>query len=119
VELVKNCAQTSVLMAADHTKAHDGPKNAGRVSSYNALRQIVRERGVGGLYTGFRLHLVRDVVGSGIFFGVYEALKQSLNSAYGVSEVNAPGAVMFAGAVCGVLAWCVVCWSSTPTVLLG
>ena len=95
-------------MAADHTKTHEGPKNSGRVSSYSAVRQIVRERGFTGLYTGFRLHLVRDIVGSGIYFGVYEALKQSLNSAYGVSDVNAPGAVMFAGAVCGVLAWCVV-----------
>ncbi|RMZ75237.1 hypothetical protein DV737_g5392, partial [Chaetothyriales sp. CBS 132003] len=107
VELIKNCAQTSVLMAADHTKPGAGTKNAGRISSYKAVRQILRDRGVGGLFVGFRLHLVRDVVGSGIYFGVYEALKQSLNSAYGVSDVNAPGAVLFAGAACGVLAWCV------------
>ncbi|RMD44819.1 hypothetical protein DV735_g283, partial [Chaetothyriales sp. CBS 134920] len=105
VELVKNCAQTSVLMAAETAKP--GGKNVGRISSYQAVQQIVRERGVCGLFVGFRLHLVRDVVGSGIYFGVYEALKQSLNSAYGVSDVNAPGAVLFAGAVCGVLAWCV------------
>ncbi|RMZ81056.1 hypothetical protein DV738_g2372, partial [Chaetothyriales sp. CBS 135597] len=107
VELVKNCAQTSVLMAADTAKPGGGAKNVGRISSYQAVQQIVRERGVAGLFVGFRLHLVRDVVGSGIYFGVYEALKQSLNSAYGVSDVNAPGAVLFAGAACGVLAWCV------------
>ena len=104
-------------MAADHTKSHTGPKSSGRVSTYAAVSQIVRERGVMGLHTGFRLHLVRDVVGSGIFFGVYEAVKQSLNSMYGVSNVNAPGAVAFAGAICGVTAWCVVCTYVSPSTL--
>jgi solute carrier family 25 (mitochondrial carnitine/acylcarnitine transporter), member 20/29 len=83
-------------------------KNAGRVSSQDAVRQIIRERGLRGLYTGFRLHFLRDTVGSGIYFGVYEAVKQSLNTAYGADKVNAPGAVAFAGAVCGIVAWGVV-----------
>jgi hypothetical protein len=80
-------------------------KNVGRVSSMGAARQIISERGFLGLFTGFRLHLYRDVLGTGLYFGIYETLKQSINSAYGADKVNAPGAVMFAGAACGVLSW--------------
>lgn len=112
-ELVKNCTQTSVLMASK-SNGSKAPKNAGRVSSYDAVRQITAERGLLGLYTGFRLHFLRDTLGSGIYFGVYEAVKQSLNSAYGASQVNAPGSVAFAGGVCGIVAWGVVSFLPCP-----
>lgn len=101
---------------ASNTKGSSDAKNAGRVSSQAAVRQIIRDRGVLGLYTGFRLHFLRDTVGSGIYFGVYEAVKQSLNSAYGANHVNATGSVAFAGAVCGVVAWGVVSVAMTPSV---
>lgn len=105
IELIKNCTQSSVLMASSSTK--DGPKakNSGRVSTVAAASQIIRERGFPGLFTGIRLHFYRDVAGTGLYFGIYETLKQTINSAYGADKVNAPGAVMFAGAACGVLSW--------------
>lgn len=95
-------------MASNSMGDAHGSRNAGRVSSQAAVRQIMRDRGFLGLYTGFRLHFLRDTLGSGIYFGVYEAVKQSLNSAYGANQVNAPGSVAFAGAVCGIVAWGVV-----------
>jgi Mitochondrial carrier protein len=95
-------------MSNNSNKGSSAGKSAGRISSQDAVRQIIRERGVLGLYTGFRLHAMRDTLGSGIYFGVYEAVKQSLNSAYGANQVNAPGSVAFAGAVCGIVAWGVV-----------
>ena len=60
-----------------------------------------------GLWTGFRLHLLRDVIGSGIYFGVYETTKQSLNSYYGAEKANSAGAIAVAGAICGIGAWVV------------
>jgi solute carrier family 25 (mitochondrial carnitine/acylcarnitine transporter), member 20/29 len=108
VELIKNCTQSSVLMASGSEKIKSGAKNVGRVSSYASARQIVSERGIAGLFTGFRLHLYRDVAGTGLYFGIYETVKQSINTAYGSDNVNAPGAVMFAGAVCGVASWIIV-----------
>ena len=105
IELIKNCTQSSVLMASNSTKGSPIKKNAGRVTTMAAARQIVGERGFLGLFTGFRLHFYRDVAGTGLYFGVYETLKQSINSAYGSERVNAPGAIMFAGAACGVLSW--------------
>lgn len=108
IELLKNCSQSSVLMASG-TNSTSKTKNVGRVTTMAAARQIMAERGVLGLFTGFRLHFYRDVLGTGLYFGIYETLKQSINTAYGADRVNAPGAVMFAGAACGVLSWTMVC----------
>lgn len=119
VELIKNATQSSVLMASSSnptpapgtTAAGSAPaaKNVGRVSSWTSMNRIIARKGVFGLWTGFRLHLLRDVIGSGIYFGVYETTKQSLNSYYGAERANTPGAIALAGAICGIGAWVVVC----------
>ena len=90
-------------MAKISTNVPDELKNAKRISQYQAAKTIVKTRGVLGLYTGFNLHLAREVAGSAIYFGVYETVKQSINSAYGMQHVNAPGAVAAAGMICGVV----------------
>ena len=112
VELIKNATQSSVLMASFHAD-HASPssaaastlKNAGRVSSWQSMRRIIARQGPLGLWTGFGLHLKRDTLGSGIYFGVYETTKQSLNSYYGAEKANSAGAIAMAGALCGVGAW--------------
>lgn len=113
VELVKNATQTSVLMAQQgdppSVKA-PGVKNVGRVSSWMSMKRIVERRGPLGLWTGFRLHFLRDVIGTGIYFGIYETTKQSLNSYYGSEKANSPGAVAVAGVLCGIGSWVVVCF---------
>ncbi|KAK4941205.1 hypothetical protein LTR10_018878 [Elasticomyces elasticus] len=110
VELVKNATQTSVLMASQgdspSVKA-PGVKNVGRVSSWTSMKRIVERRGPLGLWTGFRLHFARDVIGTGIYFGIYETTKQSLNSYYGSQKANSPGAVAVAGVLCGIGSWLV------------
>lgn len=111
VELIKNATQSSVLMASSSNPpgtSNTNVKNFGRVSSWASMKRIIERRGVSGLWTGFRLHLVRDVIGSGIYFGVYETTKQSLNSYYGAEKANTPGAIAVAGAICGIGAWVVV-----------
>jgi len=106
VELIKNATQSSVLMASNHTNSTaTSPKNSGRVSSWESTRRIVARQGPLGLWTGFRLHVLRDTIGSGIYFGVYETTKQSLNSYYGAETANSAGAIAMAGAICGVGAW--------------
>ncbi|EXJ85383.1 hypothetical protein A1O1_05747 [Capronia coronata CBS 617.96] len=110
VELIKNATQTSVLMASKGNNTGlgaGGDKNFGRVSSWMSMKRVIARQGVLGLWTGFRLHLLRDVIGSGIYFGVYEATKQSLNSYYGAETANPAGSVAVAGAICGVGAWVV------------
>lgn len=87
------------------TPPPSGLKNNGRVSSWDCMKRIIARKGLLGLWTGFNLHLVRDVIGSGIYFGVYETTKQSLNSYYGAEKANSAGAVAMAGAICGIGAW--------------
>ena len=112
-ELAKNATQTSVLMASEKAE-HRGttigsvaPKNAGKVTTIEACRQIIQRKGILGMYTGFQLHLVRDVVGSGIYFGVYEATKQALTTYNEASKANTPAAVGIAGLLCGTMSWAV------------
>ncbi|KIW15451.1 hypothetical protein PV08_05497 [Exophiala spinifera] len=110
IELVKNATQTSVLMASQGkppAAQTPGVKNVGRVSSWASAKLIIQRRGLLGLWTGFRLHMLRDLVGSGIYFGVYETTKQTLNSYYGAEKANSLGAIAAAGAVCGIGAWVV------------
>jgi hypothetical protein len=83
-------------------------KNFGRISSIAATREILRRYGFFGLYTGFRLHLARDVVGSAIYFGVYEATKQAMTSFAHTEKANTPLAVATAGMLCGICSWSLV-----------
>lgn len=83
-------------------------KNLGRLSSIAATREIIRRYGFLGLYTGFKLHLARDVVGSAIYFGVYEATKQAMTSFSKTEKANTPLAVATAGMLCGMCSWSLV-----------
>ena len=112
-ELIKNVTQTSVLMAADAVPRGTpikgaSPKNQGRISTWGACKKIYQRGGLLGFYTGFQLHLVRDVVGSGIYFGVYEATKQVMTTYSGAEKANTFAAVGPAGIICGCFSWIVV-----------
>lgn len=91
-------------MSGKHDKNKKGPKT----TFYGAARTIVRQHGVLSLWRGFNLHLVRDVVGGGVYFGVYESVKQALGSYYGDEMKNTPWAIPLAGAICGISSWVVV-----------
>lgn len=115
IELLKNASQTAVLMSPENssTKASDKSQQrsksaAPRVSTISAASQIIRNRGFMTLFTGFRLHLLRDMIGGGVYFGVYESCKQALGSFYGNDMKNTPWAIPLAGAICGISSWVVV-----------
>jgi hypothetical protein len=81
-------------------------------------KDIYFGRGFLGLYSGFGYHLGmtdwdslsgaddvgRDAMGTGIYFGSYESSK------YLLSNIAPPGPWTYAasGALCGIVAWCVV-----------
>lgn len=107
-ELAKNATQTSVLMSGASITDGAGSfktKNAGRVNTFQAITQIVQRYGILGLYTGFHLHLLRETIGSGLYFGVYESTKQIMTTYSGAEKANSKGAVLVAGGLCGVGAW--------------
>lgn len=102
-EALKNASQTAVLMSSNHGK---NSKN-NRINTYAAAKTIIKQRGVLSLWRGFHLHLARDVIGGGVYFGVYESCKQALGSHYGDEMKNTPWAIPLAGAICGISSWVV------------
>merc|ERR1711939_441518 len=72
--------------------------------SWNTARRLVRDRGVLGLYAGYRLHLLRDTIGTAIYFTTYESAKQLMANSRGKNPTT-PYAVMFAGGLCGIVSW--------------
>ena len=116
--MIKNATQTSVLMAANDvsrgpTVGRVSPEKSGRIGTLEAVKQIVQRRGVLGLYTGFQLHLARDTIGTGVFFGVYEGTKMAI-TAYRGGELNSGAAIGIAGALCGMMSWCLVSRKVVP-----
>ncbi|CCM04731.1 uncharacterized protein FIBRA_06919 [Fibroporia radiculosa] len=43
--------------------------------TFEAVRDIFRTYGLGGLYLGFRLHFVRDTLGTGLYFFEYDGMR--------------------------------------------
>lgn len=75
-------------------------------------RQIIKTEGVRGLYSGFKYHIIRDAVSSGLFFAIYETFKFSFQMfstedgyIQGTSIPCGPTSVAMAGAVSGVFSW--------------
>lgn len=93
-------------MSGNAEKSSKGTKG---VSTWGAAKIVVRQHGVLGLWRGFNLHLARDVIGGGVYFGVYESCKQALGTIYGNEMRNTPWAIPLAGAICGISSWIVVC----------
>jgi len=110
-ELTKLSAQVSVLMA--NQKNADPKRQAIAMSYHNkgtfqTLANIVKHRGLSGMYTGLNLHLLRDTLGTGIYFATYESSKQILTTVSGKDAHKNPIAVLVAGALCGIVSWALI-----------
>lgn len=75
-----------------------------RLNTIDAVRRIIQRYGFRGLYTGFHLHALRDSVGSALYFGVYETVKQATARKLG-PDASPFGGAMIAGAVCSTVPW--------------
>ncbi|KAB8257432.1 mitochondrial carrier domain-containing protein [Aspergillus pseudonomiae] len=108
-ELAKNVVQTSVLVSNRAQASPDAVKdpslrNKPRLGTIEAIRQIVQRYGIRGLYTGFHLHALRDTLGSGLYFSVYETVKQVASKELGPDK-SPFGGPMIAGAICSTVPW--------------
>ncbi|KAM0097082.1 hypothetical protein ACP6JE_008392 [Aspergillus fumigatus] len=108
-ELAKNVVQTSVLVAHRSQASPDAVRDPSlrtrpRLGTIEAIRQIVRRYGFRGLYTGFHLHAMRDTIGSGLYFSVYETVKQLAAKELGPDK-SPFGGPMIAGAICSTVPW--------------
>ncbi|MCJ1414626.1 hypothetical protein MMC32_000953 [Xylographa parallela] len=106
-ELMKNTAQVTHEMAKkDPTRAFNtmGQKYAGK-GTIRIAKEIITQHGLLGLWKGVRLHMVRDTIGTSVYFMTYESLKQLIVKYQGSSSPTSPTAVAIAGGACGIISW--------------
>lgn len=110
-EFTKLFQQLSILMQAEiPLKDHHMPK-----TTWEVVKQVKRQTGVLGLYSGYRFHLMRDSIGSGVYFSAYETAKILLEG-FSTPEGTIAGtsipmgtiSITIAGAISGVVAWVLV-----------
>ena len=81
-------------------------RNMPRIGTVEAIKQIVSRHGFRGLYTGYSLHAIRDTIGTGLYFGIYETAKQTIAAFSGREQNQSPfGPPMLAGALSGTIPW--------------
>lgn len=104
-ELVKLHGQLAGKMARD-VNPGDRPSAIAdlKTGAVRTASQLIRERGFRGLYLGFKLHTIRDTIGTSIYFVTYESVKQLLANAQG-GPPTSPPAVALAGGICGIVSW--------------
>lgn len=88
------------------------PPKAAKTGAWVTARRLVQDRGIFGLYAGYRLHLLRDTIGTAIYFTTYESAKQLMANARGRSPTS-PYAVVVAGGLCGIVSWAIVSTTNT------
>ncbi|KAL0262934.1 hypothetical protein SLS55_001908 [Diplodia seriata] len=105
-ELTKMSAQISVLAQCKEGGAKPNPivQSYAELGTFRTAQMVVKHRGLGGLYAGVHYHLLRDTIGTGIYFMTYESSKQLLANARGNSPTS-PLAVVVAGGLCGLVSW--------------
>ena len=110
-ELTKLNEQLAGKEARQRVLANDGatppPPRSSKAGAWVTARRLVHDRGFMGLYAGYRLHLLRDTIGTAIYFTTYESAKQLMANARGKSPTS-PYAVVVAGGLCGIVSWAIV-----------
>ncbi|KAF9870128.1 mitochondrial carrier protein [Colletotrichum karsti] len=126
-ELTKLSAQVAVLLsdqkklAEANCRASNGHQVAASYQNkgtFKTMSNIIRHRGALGLYTGFNLHLLRDTLGTAIYFMVYESGKQLGTTFGGDHPTTNKLAVVVSGGLCGIVSWAMICTDSCAPVWL-
>ncbi|KAK9237201.1 mitochondrial carrier domain-containing protein [Lipomyces kononenkoae] len=112
-EFTKLSTQIELLMAraANPAVPELNPASSSKYEpkgTFESFKDIIRKRGIVGLYSGFRYHFARDSLGTSLYFTVYESSKQ-LFSMYN-PDGGPPGPLVIAisGGLCGIFSWAVL-----------
>jgi len=107
-EFTKLSAQIEMLMQRSRMSSLDDPSHIRTYQSKGTLqsaKDIVKARGLMGLYSGFHWHFIRDCVGTGMYFTFYEGGKALFSSQSGATP---PWAIAASGGLCGLLSWVLI-----------
>lgn len=87
-----------------------GVDNVKPQSTFRVARNLVSHGGFRALFSGWKLHAFRDMLGSGIYFTVYESAKSGLSKLLkSEKNENHPAtAIALAGAMAGSTSWSII-----------
>jgi len=110
-ELVKVRRQLEYSIAASK-----GLKIVKPPGTMEAIRDIFRTNGLLGLYTGFRLHFLRDTLGTALYFFEYDGLRHIMGRLHSGEQgptpvwMPMPASLVpfFCGSLAGVSSWAII-----------
>lgn len=106
-EFVKIVCQIEMLAQRRLQEADPGRvKSLKPIGTWAVAKNLVQRNGPGVLYAGWKMQIMRDMIGSGIYFCTYDNLKRILSKFMG--KDNSSLAIALAGAVAGTSCWMVV-----------
>ncbi|KAF9013909.1 mitochondrial carrier domain-containing protein [Cyathus striatus] len=84
--------------------------------TWAAVKEIYRGNGLAGLYTGFRLHFVRDTAGTALYFLEYDGMRHVLGRSRLGEQGDTPAwfplhssfVPFFCGSISGVTSWALI-----------
>lgn len=76
--------------------------------TFQIARKLVRNNGWTSLYSGYRYMLVRDAIGSGVYFGVYDSIRTAISLLVYNTPEPRPLSVAIAGGLSGAFSWIVI-----------
>lgn len=108
-EFTKVYSQIATLALKQATETAVARAASPHVGTFETFKTIVKHEGFMGLYSGYRYHLARDALGSGVYFAVYESIKWATNALINSDPLqSSPVSIMIAGGMSGVLCWSAV-----------
>lgn len=76
------------------------------LTTWQTVQVICKQHGPLGLYLGFRYQAIRDALGLGVYFSVYETFKWACNALInGTPTELSPILILWAGGMSGVTCW--------------
>lgn len=102
-ELLK--AQANPAVTQSGLASASAPTDFKPLGNMQIAKRLVKQRGLFSLYSGFKYQIWRDIIGSGIYFGVYDSIKSGVSLAFFNSPEPHPVAVAIAGGLSGFASW--------------
>lgn len=111
-ELVKVERQLEYLIATQRASKNGTPVVFQPRSGTQAAKDIYRNHGgMRGFYIGLRLHMMRDMAGTALYFGLYDTMRllgDRLETQPGWQSVPRPMVTFLIGSMSGITSWLLV-----------
>ena len=105
VPSVHSEASHSIGSVHQHLSSGATAKATSGKSTWEWAKYIFRSRGFSGMYTGFPSHLTRDLLGTAVYFSIYETFKEIATPS---GQKAGPLIHMLGGGLAGTFSWLII-----------